>query len=132
MAHRDREGPFRWLYEAFEIVRKKCAVSANFRPVSVLSAGEPLPILSSVHRAHARSQTVTMNSTIPHADHRCWQRLVTGGAAGIRTSQLALQLLFKRLQGESMTPAQKAHEAYAFFVKYARILGPEISQLDHL
>ena len=73
-----------------------------------------------------------MNSTIPHADHRCWLRLVTGAAAGFRTNQLALQLLFKRLQGDSMTPVQKAHEAHTFFTKYARILGPEISQLDHL
>ena len=74
----------------------------------------------------------TMNPSIPNADHRCWLRLVSGGAAEIRTNQLALQLMIKRLQSESMTPAQKAREAYAFFVKYARILGPEISQLDHL
>lgn len=73
-----------------------------------------------------------MNPPIPNADHRCWLRLVSGSSAGIQTNQLALQLMFKRLQGESMTPAQKAHEAHAFFVKYARILGPEISQLDHL
>jgi len=40
--------------------------------------------------------------------------------------------MFKRLQGESLSPAAKGREVHAFFLKYARILGPEIDQLTSL
>lgn len=72
-----------------------------------------------------------MNSTIPPVTHRCWQVLASGSAPGFQARQLALQLLFKRLSHESISPDAKAREVHAFFVKYEKILGSEISQLAH-
>jgi len=73
-----------------------------------------------------------MNSPLPPAGHRCGLRLASGNVAGFQTRQLALQLMFKRLEREPLSPAVKAGEVHAFFVKYARILGPEIAQLASL
>jgi hypothetical protein len=40
--------------------------------------------------------------------------------------------MFKRLEREALSPTGKAAEIHAFFVKYARILEPEIAQLASL
>jgi hypothetical protein len=71
-------------------------------------------------------------ATIPTPTHRCWQRLAMGLPPGFETRQLALQLLFKRLQHEQLSTDGRAREVYTFFNKYAKILGPEISQLETL
>ena len=73
-----------------------------------------------------------MNDVIPPAEHRCWLHLSSSASPGIQTRQLGLQLLFKRLQGESLSAAAKAREVHAFFLKYQKILGPEIAQLSSL
>ena len=73
-----------------------------------------------------------MNSPLPPISHRCWLRLASGNVAGFQTRQLALQLMFKRLQHDPLTPAGKATEIHAFFIKYEKILGPEIAQLASL
>ena len=59
-------------------------------------------------------------------------RLAAGCPQGFQTRQLSLQLLFKRIQGEPLSPPEKAQAVHAFFVKYEKILAPEISQLSLL
>jgi len=73
----------------------------------------------------------TFVMSLPPPSHSCWQRLATGQAT-LQTRQLALQLLFKRIQDPKLVPGEKAREIHAFFVKYAAILAPEIAQLDRL
>jgi len=73
-----------------------------------------------------------MSFAIPDPGHRCWQTLANGGFAKLQTRQLALQLLFKRLQSDPSPVQKKSTEIHAFFVKYAAILGPEINQLPAL
>ena len=71
-------------------------------------------------------------TTIPPPTHPCWSRLASGQAPGFQTRQLGLQLLFKRIQGEPTTASEKAQAVHIFFVKYEKILAPEISQLARL
>jgi len=73
-----------------------------------------------------------MKAAVPDKAHRCWLTLATGGHTRIQTRQLALQLLFKRIQSDPSPPARKAEEIHAFFLKYAAVLFPEINQLDKL
>lgn len=73
-----------------------------------------------------------MNLSLPAPNHPCWLHLASGKAIGFQTRQLALQLMFKRLEREPLSALQKAQEIHAFFVKYERILGPEINQLVKL
>ncbi len=73
-----------------------------------------------------------MSPTLPAPTHSCWLRLASNQAPAFQTRQLGLQLLFKRLQHEPLTPAGKALAVHTFFVKYEKILGAEISQLTSL
>lgn len=74
-----------------------------------------------------------MSTPLPPPSHPCWLRLASGPVpASFQTKQLALQLLFKRLQGETTPPSTKARDVYAFFTKYEKILGAEVAQLAHL
>ena len=66
---------------------------------------------------------------VPSAIHPCWAKLAAGELARLRTQQLGLQLLAKRLDRSEQPMPQKAAEIRAYFVKYERILGVEISQL---
>ena len=69
---------------------------------------------------------------LPPPNHACWTRLARGDISRLKTQQLGIQLLAKRLQTSTATDSQKAGEIRAFFEKYERILGPEISQLASL
>ncbi len=69
---------------------------------------------------------------IPDSTHPCWQKLALQQAPGFAPKQLGLQFLFTRLSHERMTPADKAREIHAFFVRYQRILTWEISELQRL
>jgi hypothetical protein len=66
---------------------------------------------------------------VPSAVHPCWTKLATGELARLRTEQLGLKMLAKRLDRSEQTMPQKAAEIRAYFVKYERILSAEISQL---
>lgn len=66
---------------------------------------------------------------VPSALHPCWQRLAGGELARLRTPQLGLQLLAKRLDRSGEPLPRKAAEIRSYFVKYERILGPELEQL---
>ncbi len=69
---------------------------------------------------------------IPSSSHPCWSRAANGGLARIQTSNLALQLLVKRLDRSTDPAAQKASEIQAFFTKWERILGAEIDHLNRI
>jgi hypothetical protein len=66
---------------------------------------------------------------VPSELHPCWTKLAAGELARLRTEQLGLQLLAKRLDRSDQPMPKKAAEIRAYFVKYERILGTEISQL---
>jgi hypothetical protein len=69
---------------------------------------------------------------IPSPTHPCWSRAASGGLARIQTSNLALQLLVKRLDRSTDPAPQKASEIQAFFTKWERILSAEIDQLNRI
>lgn len=69
---------------------------------------------------------------LPNSTHPCWSRAAGGGLARIQTSNLALQLLVKRLERSTDAAPQKASEIQAFFTKWERILSTEIDQLNRL
>ena len=71
---------------------------------------------------------------IPDKSSACWRSLATGGKA-IKTEQLGLQMLLKRIHSK-LTAASPdaeilaaAEELHAFFIKYEKILGDEIKSL---
>jgi hypothetical protein len=69
---------------------------------------------------------------LPSSSHPCWSRAAGGGLARIQTSNLALQLLVKRLDRSTDPVTQKASEIQAFFTKWERILSAEIDQLNRI
>lgn len=69
---------------------------------------------------------------IPSSSHPCWTRAASGGLARIQTTNLAMQLLVKRLERSTDPAPQKASEIQAFFAKWERILPTEIDQLNRL
>lgn len=69
---------------------------------------------------------------LPASSHPCWSKAASGGLARIQTSNLALQLLVKRLDRSPDPAAQKASEIQAFFAKWERILASEIDQLNRI
>jgi len=69
---------------------------------------------------------------LPSPTHPCWSKAASGGLARIQTSNLALQLLVKRLDRSTDPASQKASEIQAFFAKWERILGAEVEQLNRI
>lgn len=69
---------------------------------------------------------------LPSPTHPCWSKAASGGLARIQTSNLALQLLVKRLDRSTDPAPQKASEIQAFFAKWERILGAEVEQLNRI
>lgn len=69
---------------------------------------------------------------LPAQSHPCWSRAAGGGLARIQTTNLALQLMVKRLERSPDSAAQKASEIQAFFAKWERILASEIDQLNRI
>jgi hypothetical protein len=67
--------------------------------------------------------------SLPSPDQPCWQKLATGGISRIKTQQLSIQLMAKRLERSTDTVTAKAAEVYSFFVKWERSLTSEIQQL---
>ena len=70
--------------------------------------------------------------SLPPNNHRCWQRLASGGLASVKTNFLGLQLMVTRLSRSPATPAAKEVEIRTFFTKYEHALGNEIEQLAKL
>ena len=69
---------------------------------------------------------------LPSPTHPCWSKAASGGLARIQTSNLALQLLVKRLDRSTDPASQKASAIQAFFAKWERILGAEVEQLNRI
>jgi hypothetical protein len=69
---------------------------------------------------------------LPSNTHPCWSRAASGGLARIQTSNLAMQLLAKRIERSTDPVSQKAAEIQAFFVKWERILASETDQLNRI
>lgn len=69
---------------------------------------------------------------LPSPNHPCWSRAASGGLARLQTSNLALQLLIKRMERSTDPTPQKASEIQAFFAKWERILTSEAEQLNRL
>lgn len=67
---------------------------------------------------------------IPSVEAPCWARLAAGAVPGFKTEHIALKFLLKRLSGDAIAPATKARELHAFFVKFERLLGSEITTLS--
>jgi len=71
---------------------------------------------------------------IPDKTNTCWRSLATGRKK-IQTSQLGLQMLLQRIQSRVTATSPDgevraaAEELHAFFVKYERILGNELTAL---
>ncbi len=66
---------------------------------------------------------------LPPLRHPCWPRAASGALARLKTQHLGTQLMAKRLERSTDPVAQKAAEIHAYFVKWERTLGAEISQL---
>ncbi|MBY0454122.1 MAG: hypothetical protein K2Q11_04465 [Burkholderiaceae bacterium] len=69
---------------------------------------------------------------IPSQNHPCWQKLASGGFSKLKTNQLGIQLMGKRLDRSTDSVATKSAEIYAYFVKWERTLEAEIQQLSTL
>ena len=69
---------------------------------------------------------------LPSPTHPCWTRAASGGLARIQTSNLAMQLLAKRIERSTDPASQKAAEIQAFFTKWERILASEVDQLNRI
>lgn len=68
---------------------------------------------------------------IPPLDHACWRKLAEG-VPGFKVNQLALQLLFTRMNQDRLPLTARVATLHAFFIKYERILGSELSQMKQL
>lgn len=69
---------------------------------------------------------------LPPNNHPCWAKTASGGLAKIDTTNLALQLMAKRLERSTDPVATKVGEIQAFFSKWERMLGWEIEQLHKI
>ncbi|MGS5089014.1 hypothetical protein ACVC7V_21220 [Hydrogenophaga sp. A37] len=69
---------------------------------------------------------------IPSHTHPCWSRAASGGLARIQTTNLAMQLLAKRIERSTDPVSQKAGEILAFFTKWERILASEVDQISRI
>jgi hypothetical protein len=69
---------------------------------------------------------------LPSNTHPCWSRAAGGGLARIQTTNLAMQLLAKRIERSTDPVTQKVAEIQAFFAKWERILASEIDQLNRI
>lgn len=69
---------------------------------------------------------------LPATSHPCWTRAASGGLSKITTSNLAMQLLTKRIERSADPVPQKVGEVQAFFAKWERMLTAEITQLQSL
>lgn len=67
---------------------------------------------------------------LPPPNHACWQKLANGGMTRLKTQQLGIQLMTKRLERSTEPASTKAAEIHAFFVKWERTLTNEIPQLS--
>ncbi len=66
---------------------------------------------------------------VPSPNNPCWNKLANGALGRIKTQNLAMQLLVKRLERSPDPASAKATEIHAFFVKWERVLSNEIVQL---
>jgi len=66
---------------------------------------------------------------LPPSNHPCWQKLASGGISRLKTQQLGIQLMSKRLERSTDPVSTKAAEVHAYFVKWERTLANEIPQL---
>ncbi len=66
--------------------------------------------------------------SLPALQSPVWQKLASGSLARLRTQNLGIQLMAKRLQGSNASMTAKAAEIHAFFSKWERVLQAEIQQ----
>lgn len=69
---------------------------------------------------------------LPSPTDPVWDRLAQGSPNRLQTSNLATQLLTKRMERSSDPTPAKAQEIRVFFEKWERALGAEIQQLSSL
>lgn len=67
--------------------------------------------------------------SLPAHQSPVWHRLAGGALSRLRTQNLGVQLMAKRLERSDAGMPAKAAEIHAFFVKWERVLGSEIQQL---
>ena len=67
--------------------------------------------------------------SLPARQSPVWHRLAGGALPRLRTQNLGVQLMAKRLERSDASTPEKAAEIHAFFVKWERVLGSEIQQL---
>lgn len=70
--------------------------------------------------------------SLPSLQHPVWQRLAGGALQRVKTQNLGVQLMTKRLDRTDAPMATKAAEIHAFFAKWERVLQSEIQQLAAL
>ncbi len=70
--------------------------------------------------------------SLPSPSAPCWQRLAGGGLMRIRTDNIGLQMLAKRLERSPAAPVEKAAEIHEFFAKWQGSLTHEIAQFAQL
>lgn len=66
---------------------------------------------------------------VPPPNNPCWNKLANGALGKVKTQNLAMQLLVKRLERSTDPASTKAAEIHAFFIKWERILSSEIVQI---
>ena len=69
---------------------------------------------------------------LPNASNPVWQRLARGSLTKLKTQNLGIQLMAKRLERSPVPVNAKATEVYEFFVKWERVLHAEIQQLANV
>jgi hypothetical protein len=58
--------------------------------------------------------------------------MASGGMSRLKTQQLGIQLMTKRLERSTESVSTKAAEIHAYFVKWERTLANEVTQLSTL
>lgn len=67
--------------------------------------------------------------SLPSPQHPVWQKLATGALSKVKTQNLGIQLMTKRLERSNTPLPAKVAEIHSFFAKWERVLQAEIQQI---
>lgn len=70
--------------------------------------------------------------SLPTVNEPIWQRLASGGLARVKSQNLGIQMLTKRMERSPDDLNQKAREIHAFFTKWQGGLKDEIAQIARI
>lgn len=70
-----------------------------------------------------------MAMALPASNSQCWRRLAAGELKHIKTENIGIPMMAKRLERSTAPIEEKAAEIFTFFQRWERGLTNEIAQL---